>query len=406
MRILLCASIIVSGCSFIPKNQTKSIPKTVSVKDYDGKYIGEHKKRNEVFLKKHKDEAIKKYKDYVKDTFGYDCKINLVDAYTNKSGFSEKSKVDGISVVGTVNYDVPFQLQLLFVESGNGITISTFTPGHINETSAAVSAMMYKRYEHEIEQARLKLKSEIEKDSYYAMSEKLQVKQEFNGVTRQYLNFRTDSIDDLDKFKKEFKPVMHLKGDAFNQQLQSLINKYPQIQKNMKSEFIAYYDKEKNRETVKNYAWNLQKSINDIMQSYPSTKFVQFYKDDVSPSMVDGNGRLKSDTNVISIEEESMMRTNNHITDLDAIELSSGWNYNSKLETGKNALLSDSLLRDIKVLSSNAKGDADILETELRAVINAMSQNEGKSVDALKNSTAPLKNNLTKLKEQLDKTTH
>ncbi|HCY6678722.1 TPA: hypothetical protein O1220_001708 [Staphylococcus aureus] len=302
MRILLCVSIIVSGCSFIPKNQTKSIPKTVSVKDYDGKYIGEHKKRNEVFLKKHKDEAIKKYKDYVKDTFGYDCKINLVDAYTNKSGFSEKSKVDGISVVGTVNYDVPFQLQLLFVESGNGITISTFTPGHINETSAAVSAMMYKRYEHEIEQARLKLKSEIEKDSYYAMSEKLQVKQEFNGVTRQYLNFRTDSIDDLDKFKKEFKPVMHLKGDAFNQQLQSLINKYPQIQKNMKSEFIAYYDKEKNRETVKNYAWNLQKSINDIMQSYPSTKFVQFYKDDVSPSMVDGNGRLKSDTNVISIE--------------------------------------------------------------------------------------------------------
>lgn len=101
-----------------------------------------------------------------------------------------------------------------------------------------------------------------------------------------------------------------------------------------------------------------------------------------------------------------MMRTNNHITDLDAIELSSGWNYNSKLVTGKNALLSDSLLRDIKVLSSNAKGDADILETELRSVINAMSQNEGKSVDALKNSTTSLKNNLTKLKEQLDKTTH
>ncbi|PZJ41009.1 hypothetical protein, partial [Staphylococcus aureus] len=206
MRILLCTSIIVSGCSFIPKNQTKDIPKTVSVKDYDGQYIGEHKKRNEVFLKKHKDEAIKKYKNYVKDTFGYDCKINLVEAYTNKSGFSEKSKVDGISVVGTINYDVPFQLQLLFVESGNSITISTFTPGHINETSAAVAAMMYKRYEHEIEQARLKFKSEVEKNGYYAMNEKLQKKQEFNGVTRQYLNFRTDSIDDLDKFKKEFKP--------------------------------------------------------------------------------------------------------------------------------------------------------------------------------------------------------
>ncbi|UXU41975.1 hypothetical protein [Staphylococcus aureus] len=302
MRILLCTSIIVSGYSFIPKNQTKDIPKTVSVKDYDGQYIGEHKKRNEVFLKKHKDEAIKKYKDYVKDTFGYDCKINLVEAYTNKSGFSEKSKVDGLVVVGTVNYDVPFQFRLIFVESRNGVAITTFTPGHINETSAAVSAMMYKRYEHEIEQARLKFKSEVEKNGYYAMNEKLQKKQEFNGVTKQYLNFNTDSIDDLDKFKKEFKPVMHLKGDAFNQQLQSLINKYPQIQKNMKSEFIVYYDKEKNRETVKNYAWNLQKSINDVMQSYPSTKFVQFYKDDISPSMVDGNGRLKSDTNVISIE--------------------------------------------------------------------------------------------------------
>lgn len=92
------------------------------------------------------------------------------------------------------------------------------------------------------------------------------------------------------------------------------------------------------------------------------------------------------------------MKTNKLITDLDAIELSSGWNYNSKLVTGKNALLSDSLLRDIKVLSSNVKGDADMLEIELRAVINAMSQNEGKSVDALKNSTASLKKQSNQIK--------
>ena len=63
----------------------------------------------------------------MKDTFGYDCKINLVEAYTNKSGFSEKSKIDGLVVVGTVNYDVPFQFRLIFVESGNGIAITTFT---------------------------------------------------------------------------------------------------------------------------------------------------------------------------------------------------------------------------------------------------------------------------------------
>ncbi|MEG3201404.1 putative lipoprotein [Staphylococcus aureus] len=406
MRILLCTSIIVSGCSFIPKNQTKDIPKTVSVKDYDGQYIGEHKKRNEVFLKKHKDEAIKKYKDYVKDTFDYDCKINLVEAYTNKSGFSEKSKTDGLVVVGTVNYDVPFQFRLIFVESGNGVAITTFTPGHVNETSAAVAAMMYKRYEPEIERARLKFKSEVEKNGYYTMNEKLQKKQEFNGVTKQFLNFNTDSIDDLDKFKKEFKPVMHLKGDAFNQQLQNLINKYPQIQKNMESEFIAYYDKGENRETVANYVWNLQKTTNDTMKLYPGNKSIIFYKDKVSASQLDEHKRLQSDSQEISISGGENDEKNDHITDLDAIELSSSWNYNSKLVAGKNALLSDSLLRDIKVLSSNAKDDADMLETELHAVINAMSQNEGKSVDALKNSTASLKNNLTKLKEQLDKTTH
>ncbi|HDP6076963.1 TPA: hypothetical protein P6W14_001405 [Staphylococcus aureus] len=301
MRTLLCTSIIVSGFSFIPKNQTKDIPKTVSVKDYDGQYIGEHKKRNEVFLKKHKGEAIKKYKDYVKDTFGYDCKINLVEAYTNASGFSEKRKTDGLVVVGTVNYDVPFQFRLIFVESDNGITITTFTPGHKNETSAAVAAMMYKRYEHDIEQARLKFKSEVEKNGYYAMNEKLQKKQEFNGVTKQFLNFNTDSIDDLDKFKKEFKPVMHLKGDAFNQQLQNLINKYPEIKKSMKYDFIAYYDKDENRETVANYVWNLQKTTNDTMKLHPGNKSIIFYKDKVSASQLDEHKRLQSDSQEISI---------------------------------------------------------------------------------------------------------
>lgn len=301
MRILLCTSIIVSGCSFIPKNQTKDIPKTVSVKDYDGQYIGEHKKRNEVFLKKPKDEAIKKYKAYVKDTFGYDCKINLVEAYTNKSGFSEKSKTDGLVVVGTVNYDVPFQFRLIFVESDNGITITTFTPGHKNETSAAVAAMMYKRYEHDIEQARLKFKSEVEKNGYYAMNEKLQKKQEFNGVTKQYLNFNTVSIDDLDKFKKEFKPVMHLKGDAFNQQLQSLINKYPQIQKNMNSDFIAYYDK-KSTKNVNKYSWDLQIPTNDTMKKIPGSRMMYFYKDGVSSSQIGEDGKLENRADKISMD--------------------------------------------------------------------------------------------------------
>ena len=49
---------------------------------------------------------------------------------------------------------------------------------------------------------RLKFKSEVEKNGYYAMNEKLQKKQEFNGVTKQFLNFNTDSIDDLKSLNK------------------------------------------------------------------------------------------------------------------------------------------------------------------------------------------------------------
>ncbi|MCE5065599.1 hypothetical protein KJC54_07365 [Staphylococcus aureus] len=41
------------------------------------------------------------------------------------------------------------------------------------------------------------------------------------------------------------------------------------------------------------------------------------------------------------------MRTNNHITDLDAIELSSAWNYNSKLITGKNVNVNNHVYRVI-----------------------------------------------------------
>ena len=60
---------------------------------------------------------------------------------------------------------------------------------------------------------------------------------------------------------KRIQTCYALKGDAFNQQLQNLINKYPEIKKSMKYDFIAYYDKDENRETVANYVWNLQKQL-------------------------------------------------------------------------------------------------------------------------------------------------
>ena len=57
VNTVLFASLILGGCASMDKDQTKDIPKIVSVKDYDGKYIGEHKERNEIFLKKYKAEA-------------------------------------------------------------------------------------------------------------------------------------------------------------------------------------------------------------------------------------------------------------------------------------------------------------------------------------------------------------
>ena len=60
---VLCASLILGGCASMDKDQTKDIPKTVSVKDYDGKYIGEHKERNEIFLKNIKQKQRKNIKN-------------------------------------------------------------------------------------------------------------------------------------------------------------------------------------------------------------------------------------------------------------------------------------------------------------------------------------------------------
>ncbi|MDK6298719.1 hypothetical protein QP156_11880 [Staphylococcus caprae] len=69
-----------------------------------------------------------------------------------------------------------------------------------------------------------------------------------------------------------------------------------------------------------------------------------------------------------------------------------------------NAVLSNTLLGEIKILSSSAEGNAEMLITELQAVLSSLSQNEGKSVESLRNSTKSLTNNLSKLKEQLNKT--
>ncbi|SUK40964.1 putative lipoprotein [Staphylococcus aureus] len=45
----------------------------------------------------------------------------------------------------------------------------------------------------------------------------------------------------------------------------NLINKYPEIKKSMKSDFIAYYDK-KSTKNVNKYSWDLQIPTNDTMK--------------------------------------------------------------------------------------------------------------------------------------------
>ena len=249
----------------------------------------------------------------MKEVFGFDCKINLVKAYTNSYGFGEKNQSDGLVVVGTVKYDVPFQLRLIFAESNGKIVITTFTPGHENETSTAVAAIMYKRYEYDIEQARLKFKSEVEKNGYYAMNEQLEKKQEFNGVTKQYLNVKTPGIEGLDEFKQNFKPLMKMEGDVFNQQFDSLIIKYPEIKKQTEFNFIAYYNK-KTVDNVNKYSWDLQIPMNDTMKKLPGLKAMYFYKDGVSPSELGGDGKLKRQTKDISMiggEWDEIKRENN-----------------------------------------------------------------------------------------------
>ncbi|WQK86341.1 hypothetical protein P3U32_04845 [Mammaliicoccus sp. Dog046] len=147
LTIIFCLVLLLSGCGTTKSDQNKSeqknkVPETVSVKDYDGRYIGEHKKRNEAFLKKHKAEAEKMYKDYVKDTFDKDVKITRTYSYTN-SGPGLQS-YEAIIVIGTVDFDVPFQCRLKFVESEGDLVINTLTEDQGNEIRGVISAMLYK----------------------------------------------------------------------------------------------------------------------------------------------------------------------------------------------------------------------------------------------------------------------
>ena len=275
------------------------VPETVSVKDYDGRYIGEHKKRNQAFLKKYKTEAEKKYKDYVKEVFGKDVNITRTYSYTNPA--PGLKSYEGISVIGTVDYDIPFQFPLNYVESEGKLAMNVITADQGNELRSGVSAMLYKRYKPELESARDKFKEEVEKNGYYAMNKKLEKQQEYRGVTDEYINLTAGDEIGIDKFKKEFRPIMDLQGKEFNQKMDELIQSNPEIKNQMSTDFIAYYDK-KNRDEVGKYAWDLQVPTNETMKKIPGEKSMYFWNGKVSPTDIDEYGRLESVSEEVSMD--------------------------------------------------------------------------------------------------------
>ncbi|WQK86342.1 hypothetical protein P3U32_04850 [Mammaliicoccus sp. Dog046] len=150
-----------------------------------------------------------------------------------------------------------------------------------------------KRYKPELEAARDKFKEEVEKNGYYAMNKKLEKQQKYSGVTDEYINLQAGSTIGIDDFKKDFKPIMDLQGEEFNQKMDELIKKYPYIKDQMQTDFIAYYDKKKMKD-ANLYQIDLQKPTNETMKKIPGEKQIRFYKDKVSPEKIDENGRLKS----------------------------------------------------------------------------------------------------------------
>ncbi|WP_323704478.1 DUF1672 family protein [Mammaliicoccus sp. Dog046] len=291
---ILCVSILLSGCAL----KRSQVPETVSVKDYDGRYIGEHKKENVTFLKKHKAEAEEMYKAYAKDVFGKDVKITRT--YSTTESGPELQSVEGITVIGTVEYEVPFQFYLNFEDSDEGLVLTAKSESQGNEIRGGVSGMLYKRFKPELEAARDKFKKEVEKKDYYAMNKKLEKQQEYSVATDEYINLLAGSTIGIDKFKKDFKPIMDLQGEEFNRKMDEVIKKYPSIKDQMKTDFIAYYDK-KNRDEVGKYAWDLQAPTNENIKKIPGKTFMKFYKDSVSPMKIDGYGRLQSVSEKINI---------------------------------------------------------------------------------------------------------
>ncbi|WP_323704477.1 hypothetical protein [Mammaliicoccus sp. Dog046] len=296
ITITLCLTLLLSGCVL----KRTQVPETVSVKDYDGRYIGEHTRKNEAFYKKYKSDAEETYKKSVKKLYGKDVKITRSYPYSWKKEYKSFKSYTGIKVIGTVDYDVPFQYTMNYIIEDEKSEV--VKPSYTKDWTPVINAMVYKRYESDIEAARLKFKKEVESQGYFAMNKKLEKQQDFVGVSKQYLNFEIPNLNvDNDDFKTKYKSIMNLQGEEFNQKMDEVIKKHPYFKDGIKTDFIAYFDNKKVKD-VNKYSWDLQIPTNETMKKIPGEKSIYFWNGKVSPTTIDEFGLLESTSEEISMD--------------------------------------------------------------------------------------------------------
>lgn len=309
---MICLIFLLSGCGLIVRN----IPDYVSVKDYDGRFIGDHTKRNDKFLDRYKKDAEKIYKDRVKNLYGRDVKITLTYPYSWRENMKEITSDPRIMVIGTVDYDIPFQQCMSFKLKNE--KSKNLVPADKDNWTPAITAMIYKRYETDFESARLKFKKEVESEGYFPMNKELRKRQNCGGVSKQYLNFyltgynESDALNnssELDDYKFKYRSMMNMKGVEFKKEIDELMKKNPEL--TMQTDFISYY-KNKKEDNVKKYAWNIQEPTNETMSKVLGYKQMFFIKDKVSAENFVDDGRILTGSGYVDMEGGTLKNNEFH----------------------------------------------------------------------------------------------
>ncbi|GGI40777.1 hypothetical protein GCM10010896_10060 [Mammaliicoccus stepanovicii] len=266
----------------MPFESSEDIPKSVNVKTYKGQYMGDHHNDNKVFLKKYKKDAERVFKEYAKDTFDTEMDVTQIYSYTNGSKYGS---YPAIVTIGRAKGEYPFQLYLrMRATEDNKLTVFMPSISESAYTGAPIASMIYKRYQKEFDAAHKNFKQVVEKEGYYAMNETLTHKKDASGIIDDYMTIRTTGVDDGETFKKDFLPVMKLKGQAYNDAMDELMEKYPIIKSQLNTEFNIYYDKSKIKtEQAADYLLELQKKTYKDMKRISGEKTITASQNKINP---------------------------------------------------------------------------------------------------------------------------